>query len=155
MQASTFISYRESSSRGYAEDNVAAKRWLEADALEQARENFDSLLPEGLATPDNYLYEIQATTDEAQPNIHVGYLWFAVVTKSGVRTGYVYDLEVFPEFRRRGHAERAFESLEPIARELGLISIALHVFAHNPAAQSLYAKLGYQLTSYNMTKLLP
>ena len=77
-----------------------------------------------------------------------------MVTKNGVRGGYVYDLEVLPEFRRQGHAERAFAALEPIAEKLGLASIGLHVFAHNPGAQALYAKLGYKVTGLNMVKHL-
>ncbi len=45
-------------------------------------------------------------------------------------------------------------ALEDKAMELGLASLALHVFAHNPAAISLYEKLGYQVKGYNMTKAL-
>ena len=154
MQAATFAVYRESSIHAYAEENVVARRWSEESALELAREDFETLLPQGLDTPDNYLYEIQITPDDTNTSTHAGYLWFAVVTKNGVRTGYVYDLEVFLEVRRQGHAERAFEALEPIARELGLASIALHVFAHNPSARTLYAKLGYKVTGHNMLKQL-
>ena len=154
MQAASFAVYRESSIHAYAEENVAARRRSKVDALAFARDDFEVLLPQGLDTPDNYLYEIQAIPHDTNASMHVGYLWFAVVTRSGVRTGYVYDLEVFLEFRRQGHAERAFEALEPIARELGLASIALHVFAHNPSARTLYAKLGYKVTGHNMLKHL-
>jgi ribosomal protein S18 acetylase RimI-like enzyme len=46
------------------------------------------------------------------------------------------------------------QAIEPRVRELGVTGIGLHVFAHNPGAQALYAKLGYNVTSINMRKNL-
>ncbi|MBK7684693.1 MAG: GNAT family N-acetyltransferase [Rhodocyclaceae bacterium] len=154
IEASRFAQYRDALVRSYAEENVAAGRWPEEDAMERSAIDFATSWPQGLATPDNFLYEIHATANQAGASSCVGHLWFAVVTKNGVRGGYVYDLEVLPEFRRQGHAERAFAALEPIAEKLGLASIGLHVFAHNPGAQALYAKLGYKVTGLNMVKHL-
>lgn len=154
MQNSAFAEYRESSIRGYAEENVAAGRWPAEGAMERSAADYLDSLPQGLATPDNFLYEIHSSAIDGIPSHRVGYLWYAIVTKNGVRAGYVYDLEVSPEFRRQGHAECAFAALEPIARELKLASIGLHVFAHNAGAQALYAKLGYKVTGLNMVKHL-
>ena len=156
MQAATFEAYRETSIRSYAEENIAAGRWPPEGAMERSRLDYATLLPQGLATPNNFLYEIHAGADalEARQSIHVGYLWFAIVEKNGVRSGYVYDLEVAPEYRRQGHAEAAFAAMESLARNMGLPSIGLHVFANNPGAQKLYAKLGYSVTGINMIKHL-
>ena len=41
-----------------------------------------------------------------------------------------------------------------IDASLGLGSIALHVFGHNPGAQALYQSLGYGVTGFNMQKNL-
>lgn len=38
------------------------------------------------------------------------------------------------------------------ARELGLKSIGLQVFAHNAVAKGLYESIGYEIKSLNMTK---
>jgi ribosomal protein S18 acetylase RimI-like enzyme len=43
-------------------------------------------------------------------------------------------------------------AIEEKARELGLKSIELHVFAHNAVAMSLYERIGYKVKSQNMTK---
>ena len=107
-------------------------------------------LPLGLRTPDNYLFEIVAGEDGAC----VGYLWFAVVEKNGLQSAFVYDVAIKPEFRRQGHAQAAFDALEPLVRKLGLSSIGLHVFSQNAGAQALYRKLGYGVTSVNMLKHL-
>jgi ribosomal protein S18 acetylase RimI-like enzyme len=156
MSESNFEIYREAAIIAYAEENVAAGRWQAAGALERSRLDYAALLPEGLATPDNFLYEIHTDVGsmEAQPSNPVGYLWFAVVARNGLRRGYVYDLEVYVEFRRQGHAAAAFAAMEVLARDMDLPSIELHVFANNPGARDLYAKIGYSVTGLNMIKHL-
>ena len=150
MRPEVFPSYLDSSVAAYAQDNIDAGRWPAEGALERSRADFDDSLPHGLATPDNYLFEIQSDEDRTT----VGYLWFAVVVKHGLRSAYVYDLEVKAEYRRQGHAKRAFEALEARVTALGLSSIGLHVFGRNPGAQSLYSQLGYPVTGINMIKRL-
>jgi ribosomal protein S18 acetylase RimI-like enzyme len=148
MSEEAFPDYRLRAIRGFAEDNIAAGRWPEEGALARSERDFEESLPEGLATPDNHLFEILA--DEGGPT--VGYLWFVVVEKHGLRSAFIDDLEVLPEYRRQGHAEAAFKAMEPIVRRLGLTRVDLHVFAHNEAAQALYRKLGYAVTGMNMRK---
>jgi ribosomal protein S18 acetylase RimI-like enzyme len=150
MPPEAYAAYLDAAVAGYAEDSVACGRWPPEGALERSRADFDSLLPAGLATPDNYLFEIKAT--ETGPI--VGALWFAVEERHGIRSAFVYDVEIKTEWRRRGHAMRAFQALEPLVTVLGLSSIGLHVFGHNPGAQALYAKLGYGVTGVNMVKRL-
>ncbi len=151
MPQTSFDAYRLASARGYADENVSSGRWPSEAAFERALEDFDRSLPLGLATPDNHLYEIE---DEAQQQT-VGVIWFAVVEKNGLRSAFVYDVEVHAPYQRQGHARAAFELLEPIVRSMGLASIGLHVFSQNAAAQALYTSLGYQVTSLNMLKRLP
>ena len=150
MPAAAFEPYVQTSVAGYAEDNVTAGRWPREGALERSRAEFESLLPQGLDTPDNHLFQIMATP--AGPV--VGVIWFAVDVKHGLRSAFVYDVEIHAPFRRQGHALRAFQALEPVVAALGLSTIGLHVFGHNPGAQALYAKLGYGVTGINMVKNL-
>ena len=150
MSLEVYAGYLKDAIAAYAEDNIASGRWPAAGALAQSRESFHTLLPLGLNTPDNYLFEIRI--DENGPM--VGFLWFAVVEKHHAAAAFVYDLEIKAAFRRQGHAEAAFALLEERVRELGLDSIGLHVFATNDAARALYKKLGYQVTGVNMQKKL-
>lgn len=150
MPPSAFAAYRLASATGYAHDNVAAGRWPADGALDRAIADFDDSLPQGLGTPDNQVHQI---VDEATGTV-VGVLWFGMVVKNGLRSAFVYDVEVWPAFRRRGHARAAFVALEPLVQALGLDSIGLHVFGHNPAAQALYQALGYGVTGINMRKPL-
>lgn len=148
MRAETFTAYVESSIVGYAEENVASGRWPKESALARSKTEFDSLLPQGLNTPNNHLYEI---IDD--PNGHtVGFIWFAIQESHGTRVAFVCDVVVKKECRRQGHAKRALVALESIASELNLSAIDLHVFAHNSIAQALYAQSGYAATGINMRK---
>ena len=150
MSAETFVHYQEAAVAGYAKDNVASGRWPEEDAVERSQADFALSLPQGLHTPDNYLFEIKAVNRD----LTVGYIWFAVVEKNGLKSAFVYDVEIKPEFRRQGYAAAAFKALEPIVLTLGLSEIGLHVFNHNAGAQALYLKLGYGIASINMLKHL-
>lgn len=150
MKSEAFTVYMNAAVAGYAEDNVASGRWPAEGALARSRADFEDSLPQGLATPDNFLFEIKSEFEGPT----VGYIWFAVVEKNGIRSAFVYDVEVRPEFRRRGHARAAFKAIEPLARDLGLSAIGLHVFSHNAGAQALYSSLGYAITGTNMLKVL-
>ena len=149
MTDAEYAAWVEATVPAYAADKVAAGQWTSDVALEKSRKEFAELLPQGLATPDNHLHTI--VDDDGAP---VGILWFAVVTKFGARSAYVFDVGVSPSRRREGHARRAFAALEAEARRLGLHGIALHVFGDNTGAQALYAQLGFRPTNISLFKPL-
>ncbi|WP_243839442.1 GNAT family N-acetyltransferase [Rahnella sp. BIGb0236] len=150
MSAGFYVEFAEQLAKDYAEENVTAGLWRADTALERARSSTQSALPQGIDTPDNYLYEIRAEEHSET----AGYLWFANVERYGVRSAFVYELTVFPQFRRQGHAAAAFRLMEDRLRDLGSVAIELNVFASNPGAQALYASLGYVTTKMNMRKPL-
>lgn len=134
----------------YAEENVTSGRWPKENALERSRNEMAQLLPEGITTPDHYLFEIKAD-DEGET---VGYIWLATTERQGERTAFVYEVTVLDAFRRQGHARAAFLQLEDKVRALGLGSIGLNVFYNNAGAQALYRSLGYAPTNMTMVKNL-
>lgn len=146
MDAAGFARFIDVGVPAYGREKVAAGQWSEEEALERSRKEIAELLPQGLATPDNFLFELQA--DGAS----VGSLWFAVAERGGRKVAYLYDVIVRPEHQRHGHAMRALVALEAKVRELGLAGIALHVFGHNRSARALYEKLGYEATNINLYK---
>ena len=150
MRPERFGAFAEEEIAGYAHDNVSAGRWPEIGALERSRDELAELLPQGLATPEHFLYEILA--HDGGPT--VGSLWVHIERKHGAVSAYVYDIEIEPAFRRQGHAERALQALEGIAAAAGASGVGLNVFADNAGAQALYRKLGYVTTNFNMHKTL-
>lgn len=150
MPESAFAPFLAAAVADYAADKVAAGSWSAAEALQCSRDEFSGLLPLGLATPDHHLLQIKAGAEGPV----VGVLWFHVDRRHGAPTAYVYNVEIDLEWRRQGHASRAFSALEALAHEMGLARIGLHVFGHNPGAQALYARLGFEVTGINMSKRL-
>lgn len=147
MTEPEYLGWLQESIPGYAADKVASGQWSQEAALDLSKKEYEELLPQGLATPDNYLFTIIDSQAAA-----VGVLWFAVITKFDARIAFVFDVSVWPERQREGHAFRAFLGLEDEIRRLGLSGIALHVFGHNTPAQALYAKLGFQPTNISLFK---
>ena len=150
MRADVYPSYLHAAAASYAEDNIVSRRWPRKGALKRSLAEMQRHLPQGLATPDHHLFEIVAT----EGCVTVGYLWFAVEERHGLRGAFIYDVEVKEAFRRQGHARRALQDLEKIVAGLGLTSIGLHVFAQNAGAQALYRELGFAVTGLNMRKPL-
>jgi ribosomal protein S18 acetylase RimI-like enzyme len=142
--------YIEQSLEAYASEHMRAGRWSEEEAFEQARQELQAVLPQGLHSPDQYLTMI---VDE-QLGQRVGVLWFALRTRAGESEVFVCDIVIFEEFRRHGYARQAFALLEERARQLGATSIGLHVFGHNEARRQLYEQLGFVATNILMTKKL-
>ena len=52
----------------YAEDNIESGRWDKLGALERAKKEYDSLLPDGLGSHNNYLFTVIASKN----SIHDG-----------------------------------------------------------------------------------
>ncbi|HWH81134.1 MAG TPA: GNAT family N-acetyltransferase [Burkholderiaceae bacterium] len=147
MTPAEFAAWREAAIPGYAADKVASGQWAAPDALALSAKEYDELLPQGLATPDQHFYAIV----DAQ-GAPVGTLWFAVKTKFGAPIAYVFDVRIDAALRRRGHARATFVALEGEVRRLGLRGVALQVFGHNAAARALYAGLGYEPTNISLYK---
>ncbi|MFN8373752.1 MAG: GNAT family N-acetyltransferase [Anaerolineae bacterium] len=57
-------------------------------------------------------------------------------------------------YRRRGYGTQTMQAIEAKAREFGAARIGPHVFSHNQGAKTLYEKMGFNLTGYNMNKPL-
>jgi ribosomal protein S18 acetylase RimI-like enzyme len=148
MSEAEYATYLKDAIPDFARDKVTSGQWAEEDALELARAGYEELLPQGLATPDNFLYEIRETPEGPA----LGMLWFAIQDRAGRKVAYVYDVLVKPEHRNKGHATRAFLALEEKAASLGLTGVGLHVFGHNTRAYALYIGLGYRATNISMFK---
>jgi len=150
MSEAFYQQFNKIMSDHYAAENVKAGRWPQENAQARARGEIAQLLPQGVATTDNYLFEIKAD-DQGET---VGYIWLATSERQGERSAFIYEVTVFEAFRRQGHARAAFLQLEDKVRVLGLGSIGLNVFYHNTGAQALYSSLGYAPTNMTMVKTL-
>jgi RimJ/RimL family protein N-acetyltransferase len=150
MTEADYLAYLETAVTEYAHEHVQSGRWSAEEAPALAAQEYQQLLPEGIATPDHYLYMLHDDATDSD----VGRLWFAIRQEAGKRSAFVYDVHIFPAMQRRGYATQAFHALEQQAQALGLAQISLHVFGHNHAARALYEKLGFAPTNIIMAKPL-
>jgi ribosomal protein S18 acetylase RimI-like enzyme len=141
--------YLEPAIAEYAQGHVEDGQWSADEALDRSREEFRSLLPEGVNTPDNFLFTLVNAEHQ-----QVGMIWFAMRKGPSKPSAWIYDVRVDEAFRRRGYAREAFAELEPKVKALGGNKISLHVFGNNHGARDLYAKLGYVETNVLMSKTL-
>jgi ribosomal-protein-alanine N-acetyltransferase len=64
----------------------------------------------------------------------------------GARAAYVVTLDVAPEWRRRGLAQRMMRQIEEQARAAQCVEMALHVSVENESAVRFYERAGYERT---------
>lgn len=116
--------------------------------IAQAKADTDlpQLLPEGLATPNHFMYAIE---DDGR---FAGYLWLCDRDGELGHSLFVYAVEIDEEFRGRGLGRAAMVFAENEAQRLGIAKVALNVFGGNEVARGLYRSLGYTETAVHMEK---
>jgi ribosomal protein S18 acetylase RimI-like enzyme len=139
--------FLEAGERFYVGDLVAHAGMTEEEAREKSRRDHAALFPHGKREPEHHLCAIEdADTGEA-----LGRMWFAE-REAGVV--FLYQIEIRPELRGRGHGREAMRLLEERTRELGRASLELNVFGGNAAARGLYGSLGFAEQAVYMRKPL-
>lgn len=91
--------------------------------------------------PGNEFYVAESEEGEM-----AGFLWFGVSERpfSGIKVGWVYDIEVVPQFRGKGYGEALMRHALKLSKEKGFPQTGLMVNEKNKVAWSLYEKLGFQ-----------
>jgi len=129
----------------YVSDMVSAG--IEQDVAQaKADRDFPQLLPDGLATPEHFMYAIE---DEGR---FAGYLWLCDRDGELGHSLFVYAVEVDEASRGRGLGRAAMQFAEEEARRRGIAKVALNVFGGNDVARGLYTSLGYRETAVHMEK---
>ena len=132
----------------YADSCVQSGYWKPEHAKERALTYVNSLLPSGISTPNHYLFSIVYNEQE------IGAIWFCIHDQQGIRSAWIFHIEIEQNVRRQGFGKMAIAELEQFVTRFGVESIGLHVFAHNREAQALYNSLGFTVPGMNMIKQL-
>ncbi|MFI9024870.1 GNAT family N-acetyltransferase [Streptomyces sp. NPDC053560] len=114
---------------------------------ELAADSHRRLLPEGVRTPGQSLRVL------SHEGTDVGTLWTALVVP-GEAGGYVYDVQVAPEHRGRGHGRTLMGIAERECLAAGHRVLGLNVYSDNAVARRLYESLGYLTTDHLLWKPL-
>ncbi|GAA1404750.1 hypothetical protein AUR04nite_08090 [Glutamicibacter uratoxydans] len=68
--------------------------------------------------------------------------------------GWIWDILIEDEFRRRGFGKSAMLLAENYASSQGAATLGLNVFGFNTTARRFYESVGYKTTSLKMRKTL-
>jgi ribosomal protein S18 acetylase RimI-like enzyme len=147
MPEDEFATWLLPSVRDLAAENVKCGRWAPEEALEMAKVEFRTMLPDAVHTRGQLLYTVRDTAS----GTGVGTVWIAMQRKANRPEAYIYDLVIGEEYRGRGYGRAAMLAAIERARELGAESVGLHVFGHNRVARELYASLGFVETNIQMS----
>jgi ribosomal protein S18 acetylase RimI-like enzyme len=150
MTEKEVASHLERTAVDYAAAHVRGGTYPAEGAVDRAHAELAGILPQGPATPGHFFRWVEAV-GAPRP---VGMVWYAARPSGTGETLFIYDIEIEPEFRRKGHAEATLREVERIARARGARSVSLHVFGDNIGAIALYEKLGYLTTNRMMAKPL-
>ena len=142
MQQEDFDRVIESEIRGYAADHVRNGNWPEEGSLERSRKEFETLLPDGVHTPNQYLWSLLNGVQK------LGFIWVQVKD----RKAFIYDFLVEEEFRGKGYGKQALAAMDEKLKSMDVESVGLHVFGDNVTAQELYKKMGFEITGIHMQK---
>ena len=149
MTPTEFQAFREEAVVGYAADNVRAGKWTLEEAAHKAGDEFDALLPNGLATKD--MLVLAADDEFGRP---IGALWLSLRHGDVPGAGWIYDIVIVEERRGRGLGRELLAAAEQEFARHGVTTIGLNVFGDNAVARHLYESAGYRVTAQQMSKAL-
>lgn len=144
LNAEESIGYLEGLWPKYRDELIRAGS-SDAEADANIEHNKNSLTPGGVIASGQHMFRL------TRDGLHIGNLWLA---EREAGDWFVYDVEVFEEFRGRGLGREAMQAAEAYARENGATKLGLSVFGFNTVARSLYESLGYAIVAMGMTKHL-
>ena len=115
-----------------------------ADAEAKVDRDVAWVLPDGLATPDRWIWAVEAD----------GRVVGTVFLGLRDADAWLYDITIEESERGRGYGRAAMRALEDEVRALGFESVALNVWGGNDVARGLYRSLGWAEESVHMRKQL-
>lgn len=122
-------------------------------ARERTRHGTARFLPDGLDTARHHLVVAENEAGEV-----VGNAWVGPDPRQAAGIGsaaWLYDINVFPEYRRHGYGSAILTAAEALIRSDGCTSLGLNVAGDNDAAIALYQSSGYTVTTMSMRKGVP
>jgi len=133
MFPNELAAFRSYSVSDYADDLTLNRAIRSEEALVQAEQEFDELLP------GSCLRVIEHAAHA------VGVLWYLMEETDGIRHAFLNDFVIDPQYRRRGYGSSALSAFAREAKAGGCTQIRFYVADDNHAAKTLYERCGYRV----------
>jgi ribosomal protein S18 acetylase RimI-like enzyme len=148
MTQTQFSDFMEVILLPYVAERAAADHVPTEVAEHYARDQHTHLLPDGHLTVGHRFLRIVSTNSDQS----VGGVWFWIDLKN--KQAFLYNITVFPQYRRSGFASDALALVEEMVRATGCATLGLNVFSSNEGAIAFYRKLGFSAVSSYLNKTL-
>ena len=129
----------------YAKDKIKLGIWGEDDALELAKETFNTVLKKGVETENQYLYNV---ADEKGNNI--AFIWLG---KSNTEI-FVYNINFYELDKNQKYEKELLDLIEEKAVNLQGNKISYHMFGYQKEAIEILESSGYSVTDVTLSKKL-
>jgi len=150
MKVGEFSTYAAYFVAEYAKEITQNYGYSIEKTLAIAEQDIKDELPEGVATPNNYLLCIELY--QGIKSELIGYLWYGLRDEG--KTAFILDFYLLEQFQGQGHGKASLMALEQELAHSRIEQIKLRVAYHNKPALGLYEKTGFNITGYNMVKML-
>ena len=127
----------------YAKDKIKMGVWGEEDALELAKDTFNTILKKGIETENQYLYNLADDNGNK-----VAFLWFGKA-KNEV---FVYNISVYEADKNLEYSKELLDLIEEKAAELGGNRISYHMFGYQENIVKILEESGYKVTDVTLAK---
>ena len=139
MTDAEFAEWQDDLARAYADEQVQSGNWAPEEALNRAREDSATRLPQGRASPG--MLFLLGMGPDGEP---VGRIWLSVEHPKGTADcAFLYDIEVDGAHRGQGCGRTLLTAAEEAARSRGASALELNVFDGTATAIALYESAGY------------
>lgn len=147
MTDDEYLSYYDAAVASLAEEEARAFELGAEEAHRRSVAGFERLVPNKvLSGSTQRICVIERDRDD------VGVIWYEL--RSMGREAYIYDLLIWPQYRRRGYASQALHALESELGNAGVEKILLNVFDHNEIARTFYEAHGFATRARLMRKTI-
>ncbi len=148
MSVEAFEKFKTESQSTYAAHLAAVEVIPYEEALKNASEQFDKLVPSGTETPGQSFFDvIESSSGES-----IGFLWLGFQTRFGRKITSINDIGIDRKKRGKGLGKALMKLVEDEARKVSAVRIRLHVFHSNQVAKNLYLAMGFEPTNLDMRK---
>ena len=122
------------------------------EARERVRQGASAFLPDGVDTAGHRFVVAEDESGEV-----VGDAWIGPdprAASGSADSAWLYDINVFEQFRRRGFGSAILRAAEELVANEGKLRLALNVVGSNTDAIGMYRANGYKIASMFMDKQL-
>lgn len=126
----------------YAKAKIDVGVWSQEEALELAKETFETLLKKGVSADKNHFYIMYDGEEK------VGYTWFALPESEL----FLYTVSLYENYKNKDYETKAIEAVEHEAKVLGAKKITAHIFGKNSDELKKYEGFGYHITDITVCK---